>query len=129
MAMGRITNPSAWVWNYLGISKMALTTYTPTRTKELGVAISRFLVRTIVDANSTPRTNPLSWWLVVLIQKEVVEDQPRWALADIKDSLNFKHKLKAISHYTPAIILSVGFDNWGTSAKRYKEESVMKWLA
>ncbi|RHZ48400.1 uncharacterized protein CDV56_103031 [Aspergillus thermomutatus] len=55
--------------------------------KVLGEMASAFFVKVIKDATATPHTNPLAWWLAVLIQTEVLGDQPRWKVAGVQGTL------------------------------------------
>lgn len=62
-------------------------------------AVKEFFTLVIMDANATPRTNPLLWWLAMLIQTEVLDHQPRWQLEGVQDHLDLPSKLEAIDHY------------------------------
>ncbi|RHZ49401.1 uncharacterized protein CDV56_106182 [Aspergillus thermomutatus] len=77
--------------------------------KVLGQMASIFFVKMIKDATATPHTNPLVWWLAVLIQTEVLGDQPRWKLAGLQDTLSFSPKLEAIDHYARVLVLEDAF--------------------
>jgi hypothetical protein len=80
--------------------------------KVLGELASTFFVKVIKDPTATPHTNPLAWWLAVLIQTEVLDDQPRWEVAALKDTLSFSQKLEAIDHYARVLILEDSFYRW-----------------
>ncbi|KAF4181079.1 hypothetical protein CNMCM8927_004860 [Aspergillus lentulus] len=73
--------------------------------KVLGEMTITFFVKMIKDATATPHTNPLVWWLAVLIQTEVLDDQPRWTVAGVQDTLSFAQKLEAIDHYARVLVL------------------------
>jgi hypothetical protein len=80
--------------------------------KVLGEMTTTFFVKVIKDATATPRTNPLTWWLAVLTQTEVLDDQPRWTVADLQDTLSFSQKLEAIDHYARVLVLEDAFYRW-----------------
>ncbi|GIK07211.1 hypothetical protein Aspvir_002867 [Aspergillus viridinutans] len=80
--------------------------------KVLGEMATTFFVKIIKDATATPHTNPLVWWLAVLIQTEVLDDQPRWTVADFQDTLSFSQKLAAIDHYARILVLEDAFYRW-----------------
>ncbi|KAF7180701.1 hypothetical protein CNMCM7691_009992 [Aspergillus felis] len=89
---------------YYSLSGMSL--------KVLGEMATTFFVKVIKDATATPHTNPLVWWLAVLIQTEVLDDQPRWTVADLQDTLSFSQKLEAIDHYARILALEDALDRW-----------------
>jgi hypothetical protein len=114
--MEKIERWSLWVWNYHGSSRIGLTTCRP-KQKGGTSALSKersetFLVRVVTEDSATARTNPIVWWLVVLIQTEVVESQPVWTVAELKDELDFPHKVQAIDHYRRILILDIGYSQW-----------------
>ncbi|KAI9374449.1 hypothetical protein BJX61DRAFT_540795 [Aspergillus egyptiacus] len=71
--------------------------------------ITDFFLDALMDPHPTPQTNPLLWWLGVLIQTEVLDNQPRWTLADLLDTLDFSQKVEAIDHYARVLVLETGF--------------------
>ncbi|RHZ52488.1 hypothetical protein CDV55_104360 [Aspergillus turcosus] len=73
--------------------------------KVLGEMAHTFFVRVIKDATATPHTNPLAWWLAVLIQTEVLGNQTRWEVTGEQDTLSFSQKLEAIDHYARVLVL------------------------
>ncbi|KAL4913992.1 hypothetical protein BDW62DRAFT_205040 [Aspergillus aurantiobrunneus] len=77
-------------------------------------------------SHPTPQTNPLLWWLAVLVQIEVLDDQPRWLLAALRDTLDFMQKLEAIDHYARVTVLETSFFEWihrgGSHAATEKEK-------
>ncbi|KAJ9640280.1 hypothetical protein H2199_005819 [Coniosporium tulheliwenetii] len=93
-------------------------------------AIEEFFLTAIMDPNPTPTTNPLLWWLVVLIQSEVLENQARLPIPDLVDHLDFPAKLEALDHYSRALILDHAFQSWCnlrpplTPKSEWKEEVV-----
>jgi hypothetical protein len=64
-----------------------------------------FFMKMIKDATANPHTNPLTWWLAVLIQTEVLDNQPRWTVAGVQDTLSFSQKVEAIDHYARVLVL------------------------
>jgi len=74
--------------------------------------VKEFFTIVIMDADATPKTNPLLWWLAILIQTEVLETQPRWEIAEIRDMLDFPGKLEAIDHYSRVLILDYAYHHW-----------------
>jgi hypothetical protein len=50
--------------------------------------------------------------LAILIQTDVLEDQPRWCVAQLQDSHTFHQKLEALDHYTRALVLDCAFEQW-----------------
>ncbi|KAF7586407.1 hypothetical protein BBP40_008930 [Aspergillus hancockii] len=75
-------------------------------------AIKGFLIQVITDAQATPQTNPLVWWLAILIQTGVLDDQPRWQVAQLQDTLDFSGKLEAVDHYARVLVLEYAFSRW-----------------
>lgn len=103
------------------------------RLEVLREAIKEFLSRAITHAGSTARTNPVAWWLAVLIQTEVVDGQPSWAVAGMKDELDFSQKLEAIDHYSRVMVLYVAFLRWmfrpasSKGGTREDKDAVCRW--
>ncbi|KAF4220095.1 hypothetical protein CNMCM8980_003384 [Aspergillus fumigatiaffinis] len=73
--------------------------------KVLGEMTNTFFMKMIKDATANPHTNPLTWWLAVLIQTEVLDNQPRWTVAGVQDTLSFSQKVEAIDHYARVLVL------------------------
>ena len=75
--------------------------------------VKNFFTIVIMDNDATPTTNPLSWWLVVLIQTEVLDNQPRWEVEEgVRDTLDFVGKLEALDHYARVLILDHAYYAW-----------------
>ena len=78
----------------------------------LAATIKEFFTQATMDLDATPQTNPLLWWLAVLIQTEVLDDQTRWCVAQLQDNLEFPQKLEAIDYYARALVLECAFYDW-----------------
>ncbi|KAE8384186.1 hypothetical protein BDV23DRAFT_177252 [Aspergillus alliaceus] len=48
----------------------------------------------------------------VLIQTEVLDNQPRWQVAQLQDTLDFSQKLEAIDYYARVLVLEYVFSRW-----------------
>jgi hypothetical protein len=77
--------------------------------KPMREAIEEIFMAAITDANATANTNPLLWWLAVIIQTEVLGNQSR---LEVDDRLDFLGKLEAIDHYSRALVLNFAFNSW-----------------
>jgi hypothetical protein len=78
----------------------------------LAATVKEFFAQAVMDTSATPKTNLLLWWLAVLIQTEVLDNQPRWYVAQLLDNLEFPQKLEAIDHYARSLVLECSFYQW-----------------
>lgn len=74
--------------------------------------VKAFFTLAVMDSDATPTTNPLLWWLAVLIQVEVLDNQPRWVIDGVSDMLDFPGKLEALDHYARVLVLHSTFYKW-----------------
>jgi hypothetical protein len=49
--------------------------------KALAATVKEFFGQAVMDTGATPQTNVLLWWLAILIQTEVLDNQPHWCVA------------------------------------------------
>ena len=87
----------------------------------------------LLDSDATPTNNPLLWWLVVLIQTEVMDNQPRWEVEGVQKTLDFSQKLEALDHYTRVLILDYAYHAWmndhsSGGASQSDKEKITKYL-
>jgi hypothetical protein len=74
--------------------------------------VKEFFILVIMDANATPQTNPLLWWLAMLLQTEVLVHPPGSQLEGVQDHLDFPGQLEAIDHYARVLILDFAYSSW-----------------
>lgn len=74
--------------------------------------VEEFFFLVIRDPKPTPRTNPLLWWIAVLIHSEVNEPQPRLPIPGLEDTLTFSTKLEALDHYARVLVFHQTFMHW-----------------
>lgn len=82
-------------------------------------AAKEFFYLAITDAEPSPRTNPLIWWMAVLVVTQVLDDQPELPLGhpdkDFDPVLTFDEKLEALNHYARVLSLDSFFHLWKPS--------------
>ena len=84
--------------------------------KRIKDAISEFFTLAIMDPEPSVRTNPVLWWLVVLIQSQIFDKQPKLPLGGIDKGtvpcLDFRGNLEAMNHYARVLILETAVKIW-----------------
>jgi hypothetical protein len=96
-------------------------------------AIEAFILTSLKDTTATVETNPLLWWVAILIQTEVDGAQSACFADILIDTLGFYAKLEAIDHYSRALLLDHCFRSWchapsPLAPKREWIEDVVKML-
>ena len=66
------------------------------------------------EFDPTPRTNPILWWLAVLIHCDLHRCHPRLSILGLEDSLDFAAKLDALDHYSRVPVFHNTFIDWTT---------------
>lgn len=66
--------------------------------------VAAFFLCVLRDPEPTPRTNPLLWWIAVLIHSELNNPKPRPPVHGIDDKLDLSAKLEALDHYARVLI-------------------------
>jgi hypothetical protein len=56
--------------------------------------VKEFFTLVIMDANATPQTSPLLWWLAMLVQTEVLGHPPSWQLEGLQPHLDLPGQLE-----------------------------------
>ncbi len=82
-------------------------------------AAKEFFHLAITDAEPSPRTNPLIWWMAVLVITQVLDNQPELPLGhpdkDFDPVLTFDEKLEALNHYARVLLLDSFIRQWKPS--------------
>ncbi|KAK3700118.1 hypothetical protein LTR37_016121 [Vermiconidia calcicola] len=73
----------------------------------------------ITDASPSVRTNPLLWWMALLVHANVVKQYPRLPIqaGKVVDTLDFADKLEALDHYARALLFDTTFYRWMNSSR------------
>lgn len=76
--------------------------------------VDTFFHKAVCDSQPTARTNPLLWWMGVLIHGDVVRrhDSLPTLLPGLVDSLGFRDKLAALEHYARVLVFHSTFLKW-----------------
>jgi hypothetical protein len=80
------------------------------KTAAMTEAIEYFCRLAMTDEHATPTSNPLLWWIAVLVQSEVLDSQPRLPISGMVDQLDFEGKLNALDHYARPLMLHYAFE-------------------
>ncbi|KAK5124845.1 hypothetical protein LTR85_001035 [Meristemomyces frigidus] len=105
-----------------------------TRDRESSIAlINNFFLLVIRDPCPTPCTNPLLWWIAVLIQSEVYSAQPGLPIPPMQDSLDLSAKLEALDHYARVLVFHDTFIDWTTPPSPphpllFWKDEVSRWV-
>ena len=78
-------------------------------------AINSFCLNIIMHQDATWNTNPLLFWVALLLQTEEFGDQPRLEFGDLRDELTMREKLEALVHYARVFIIDHAFTTWQLS--------------
>jgi hypothetical protein len=84
------------------------------RSKVVQDLADAFFLLSIRDPDPTPCTNPILWWLAVLVHSDVHRSHPRLPVPDLEDSLDLTAKLDALDHYSRVLVFHNNFINWTT---------------
>lgn len=82
------------------------------RARTIQDLVYEFFVFNLRDANPTPRTNPLLWWLGVLTHCDVHHLKPLLPLPDIEDDMSLPAMVEALDHYARVVIAHETYQEW-----------------
>ena len=92
--------------------------------KRIEEAAKDFLISALTDPKPSPRTNPILWWLAVLIHNRVVDRLPGLPIGGIgKDSarnVDLNNKLEALDYFARVLVLEVLIHTWIPSDMGYR---------
>lgn len=103
-------------------------------------AMMELLTELITDSKATFRTNPLLWWVGVLVKSSLQTDgddyisRGRFDLNILTMDMDIAERLEAILHYSKVFVLDHSMKTWKTSASRMDEVRTsmaavdMEWL-
>ena len=74
--------------------------------------VEAFYLVAIQDSKPSPRTNPLLWWVAVLIHYEMHDSQGLHPIPQIWDNFEFSIKLEALDHYARVLLFHDTFLKW-----------------
>ncbi|KAF4987614.1 hypothetical protein FGRMN_10270 [Fusarium graminum] len=98
--------------------------------EDVWVPIHQLLMKALEKRKSTPRNNPLVWWIAVLCRSAISDDDDDDEGIDDDDEnkdfisrgrfyknpmpmdIDFKERLEAIVHYSKVLVLNHSFLNW-----------------
>ena len=84
--------------------------------KRIEEAAKDFLISALMDPNPSPRTNPILWWLAVLVHNGVVDDLPGLPIGGFGKSaarnVDLNNKLQALDYFARALVLEMLIHTW-----------------
>ncbi|KAG7402659.1 hypothetical protein Forpe1208_v016978 [Fusarium oxysporum f. sp. rapae] len=87
--------------------------------------IQQLLMKTLRKAKSTPRNNPLVWWIAVLARSAVSGDSDidfisrgRFHRNPMPMDVDLRERLEAIVHYSKVLVLDGAFSTWSERSER-----------
>ena len=84
--------------------------------KRIEEAAKDFFISALTDPKPSPRTNPILWWLAVLIHNGDIDSLPGMPIGGISKSsarnVDLNNKLEALDYYARALILEVLMHTW-----------------
>lgn len=87
--------------------------------------IQQLLIKALRKAKSTPRNNPLVWWIAVLARSAVSGDNDRDFISrgrfhnnPMPMDVDLGERLGAIVHYSKVLVLDSAFSTWSERPKR-----------
>lgn len=93
------------IWGGLGFNR-----------KRIEEAAKDFFILALTDPKPSPRTNPILWWLAVLIHNGDVDLLPGMPIAGIRKSsarnVDLNNKLEALDDFARVLILEVLMHTW-----------------
>jgi hypothetical protein len=90
-------------------------------------AVAELVTHLITDPAATFRTNPLLWWVGVLVQSSLQTDgddyisRGRFNLNILTMDMDIEERLEALLHYSKVFVLDHSMKTWKTSARRMDE--------
>jgi len=104
------------------------------------VAVAELVTELITDPEATFRTNPLLWWVGVLVQSSLQTDRDDYISRGRFDrniltmDMDIEERLGALLHYSNVFVLDYSMNTWKTSASRIDEVQAsmaavdLRWL-
>ncbi|KAM5526470.1 hypothetical protein FOXYSP1_21130 [Fusarium oxysporum f. sp. phaseoli] len=87
--------------------------------EDVWVPIRQLLMKTLRKAKSTPRNNPLVWWIAVLARSAILSDSDidfisrgRFHRNPMPMDVDLRERLEAIVHYSKVLVLDGAFSTW-----------------
>ncbi|OAF56354.1 hypothetical protein VC83_06883 [Pseudogymnoascus destructans] len=102
--------------------------------------IEELVTELTTDPKATYRTNPLLWWIGILVQSSLQTDGDDYISRGQFDfniltmDMDIKERLEALLHYSTVLVLNYSMNTWKTSAVRMDEVHAsmaavdMRWL-
>ena len=75
-------------------------------------SIHGLCINFIMQADPTPRNNPLLFWVGLCLQTEEFGNQQRLEFGSLKDELTMREKLEALVHYARVFIMDYAYTSW-----------------
>jgi hypothetical protein len=103
-------------------------------------AVEELVTELITDPKATFRTNPLLWWIGILVQSSLQTDgvdyisRGRFDLNILTMDMDIEERLEALLHYSKVFVLDHSMKTWKTSATQMDEVRAsmaaidMEWL-
>ena len=86
---------------------------------ELEVAVQELCIKMIMDPNPTASTNPLLWWLTVLVRSAIDSTQQddyisrgRFLMSIIPMDLDLRSRIEAVQHFSKILVLDRAIASW-----------------
>ncbi|KIM45634.1 hypothetical protein M413DRAFT_442291 [Hebeloma cylindrosporum] len=83
--------------------------------------IHQLCLNIIMQANPTAKTNPLLFWVGLILQTEEFGHHQRLEFSGLKDTLTTREKLEALVHYARVFIMDFAYTSWLGSDSVHKE--------
>ncbi|KAL3584464.1 hypothetical protein FPOAC2_14244 [Fusarium poae] len=100
--------------------------------EDVWVPIRQLLMKTLRKAKSTPRNNPLVWWIAVLARSAVSGDSDidfisrgRFHRNPMPMDVDLGERLEAIVHYSKILVLDGAFSTW---SERSESSESSEWV-
>ncbi|PCD20083.1 hypothetical protein AU210_016781 [Fusarium oxysporum f. sp. radicis-cucumerinum] len=93
--------------------------------EDVWVPIRQLLIEALRKPKSTPRNNPLVWWIAVLARSAVSGDSDidfisrgRFHKNPMPMDVDLRERLEAIVHYSKVLVLDGAFSTWSERSER-----------
>ncbi|EGU89337.1 hypothetical protein FOXB_00146 [Fusarium oxysporum f. sp. conglutinans Fo5176] len=93
--------------------------------EDVWVPIRQLLMNALSKAKSTPRNNPLVWWIAVLTRSAISGDNDRDFISrgrfhknPMPMDVDLGERLEAIVHYSKVLVLDGAFSTWSEKSER-----------
>ena len=93
--------------------------------EDVWVPIRQLLIEALRKPKSTPRNNPLVWWIAVLARSAVSGDSDmdfisrgRFHRNPMPMDVDLRERLEAIVHYSKVLVLDGAFSTWSERSER-----------